>query len=278
MPGSITTFDVDAFGLFRPGAVELHWTDTPRPTTRQLDDLIGRTWDRIKAECDRDGRLLYNGTLVRWIDHRVADGALHIDTGPTDYRDFVGTNLYNRHRVADFGRESFANPIGTTATILSDDGWLLYGRRSDRVVYHAGYVHTFGGAIEQVDIRSDDFIDAFDAVHRELDEELGLGPEHIAETVCVGLIHDHEIWQPELLFETRVRMTRDALVDRLDHDDAHQEHVAIESVRDEPDALVPYILGAAPIAPVAVGAICLHGRHRWGDGWYEDALGRISIS
>ncbi len=269
---STVPFTIDAFGEFPPGRVVLHWSDTPRPTTTDLEASIARLWEEKLAEARRRGAMLFNGRLVRWMDHRVIDGELHLDVGPTDYRDFVGTNLWNKHRIAELGRHRFANPIGTTATLLSADGWLLYGRRSHRVAYHAGYLHTFGGALEEADVRSGGRIDVFAAVHRELAEELGLGPEHVRELVCVGLIHDHEIWQPEMLFEAKVSLTRDALVRRLDRDDAHQEHTAIEAVRDAPEALVPFIRASAPIAPVTIGAVCLHGRRRWGEEWLASAL------
>lgn len=254
----------------------VHWTDSPRPSTPELEQLIEQSWQEALARSAQTGAILFNGKLVRWLGHRVEDGVLHIDAAPTDYRDFVGTNLYNRHRVAEFGRDRFSNPIGTTATVVSDDGWLLYGRRSHRVAWHAGHLHTFGGALEAADVRPDGTIDPFAAVRRELREELRLDEEHLADTVCVGLIHDHEIWQPELLFETRVPLSRDDMLGRLDRADPHQEHTAIEYVRDEPEALVPFLRSAAPVAPVAIGAICLHGRHRWGREWFEGARAALA--
>ncbi len=265
-------FAVDAFGEFPPGRVCVRWTESPRPSTPELEQLIEQSWQEALARSAQTGAILFNGKLVRWLGHPLEDGVLHIDPAPTDYREFVGTNLYNRHRLAEFGRGRFSNPIGTTATIVSDDGWLLYGRRGRRVAWHAGYLHTFGGALEVADIRADGTIDPFAAVRRELHEELRLDDAHIADTICVGLIHDHEIWQPELLFETRVRLSRDGVLGRLDLADAQQEHTAIEYVRDEPDALVPFIRSAMPVAPVAVAAICLHGRRRWGREWFEHAL------
>ena len=268
-------FFVDAFGEFPPGHVRVHWSDTPRPSTPELDSVIAEVWERQLVECRARGAILFNGRLVRWVGHRVEDGVLHVDTGPTDYRDFLGTNVHNAHRVAELGRERFSNPIGTTATVISRDGWLLYGRRSHRVVVHAGYLHTFGGSLEEADLRPGNVVDPFAAVGRELFEELGLGPGHIDEMVCVGLIHDHELVQPEMLFEAGVNLTRDDLLLRLDHSDVHQEHTAIESVRDEPDALAPFIRRSAPIAPVALAAICLHGWRRWGRGWYDAVVAAL---
>ncbi len=272
MTQAIARFTVDAFGRFGPGQVHVRWEASPRPTTAELEAAIASAWEAAAVDCAARGAMLYNGPLVRWRGHAIRDGVLQIDAGPTNFRDFVGTNLYGRARIDEIGRERFANPIGTTGTVITADGWLVYGRRSQRVAWHAGYLHTFGGALEAADLRPDGSIDAFAAVHRELAEELRVGAEEIECTSCVGLIHDHEIWQPELLFEIRLRVECSALLGRLDLDDPHQEHVSLEPVRDEPDALVPFIRRAAPVAPIGVGAICLHGRHRWGEEWYARAL------
>lgn len=212
--------------------------------------------------------MLFNGRLVRWIGHRVQAGVLHIDAGLTDYRECVGTNFYNARRIGEFGRAAFSNPIGTTATLVTADGWLVYGRRSRRVAWHAGYLHTFGGALESADIRPDGTIDVFDAITRELAEETRVETADLDDLVCLGLLHDFEIWQPELILDAHVRLTRDEVVARFDRDGREQEHAALEWVRDEPDALLPFIRSSTPIAPVCVGAIALHGRRRFGEEWY----------
>ena len=275
MTQAIARFTVDAFGRFGPGQVCVRWEANPRPTTEELEAAIASAWESAAADCAARGAMLYNGPLVRWRGHSIRNGMLHIDAGPTNFREFVGTNLYSRARIDEIGRERFANPIGTTGTVITADGWLVYGRRSHRVAWHAGYLHTFGGALEAADLRPDGSVDAFAAVHRELAEELRVEAEEIECTSCVGLIHDHEIWQPELLFEIRLRVDCGALLGRLDVDDPHQEHVSLEPVRDEPDALVPFIRRAAPVAPIGVGAICLYGRHRWGEAWYAHALRQL---
>jgi hypothetical protein len=45
---------------------------------------------------------------------------------------------------------------------------------------------------------------------------------------------------------------------------------------DDPDALIPFISGCGPIAPVAVGALMLHGQSLWGPQWYESAVRQLA--
>jgi len=272
-------FVIDACGRFTPERVRVDFDPLPRPSTPELDALIAVEWDRQVALAKGTDRMLFNGELFRYVRHEVADkqagSVFHLTVGPTCYRDFVGTNLYNRHRLGEFGWHRFANPVGTTATLMSRDGLICYGRRSKRVSYHAEHVHTFGGALEASDRKPDGGIDAFASVARELTEELGLDPEEARDLVCVGLIRDKEIHQPEMLFEARLEMTADELRSRWQSAEAKDEHDEIVTLADQPEAIVPFIKACRPIAPVAIGALFIHGLLAWGREWFDQATARF---
>ena len=268
-------FVIDAWGRFSPAALRVDFEPLARPSTPQLEALIAEEWDRQVALAKGTDRMLFNGELLRYVRHSIDNGPegerFHLTVGPTCFRDFVGTNLYNRHRIDEFGWHRFANPIGTTATLLTRDGRICYGRRSMRVAYHAGHVHTFGGSLEAGDRKVDGTIDAFASVARELTEELGLRPEETRGLVCVGLIRDKEIHQPELLFEARVDLTADEVRERWQTAEAKDEHDVIVTVDDVPDEIVPFIRSCRAIAPVAIGALFIHGLLTWGPEWFEQA-------
>lgn len=267
-----SVFAVDVSGLFGPGRLDLLWRDEHRPPHAALDTMIAETWDRCRREAEETGVLLFNGPLVRLLRHRVIDGRLIMEVGPTDYAEWMGTNFCNWPRGDEFGWDLFSNPIGTTATLITRDGWLLYGRRSRRVACHAGYVHTFGGGLEPGERRADGTFDVFECVCRELKEELHLDAADIASMDCVGLIHDTTIRQPELIFDAHVGLSRAEIEARFRPDDPDQEHTSLVALRDEPDAAMPFIRSAEPIAPIAVGAICQHGRRCFGEAWYAEVL------
>jgi len=272
-------FTVDVFGVFRPDQLRITWCDESRPPHPVIDAMVTECWERFLAEARRENRRLFNGRLVRLLNHRLIGDMLTMAVGPTDYANFMGTNYANHARGDELGWEYFGNPIGISATIVTSDGWLLYGRRSNRVACHAGYIHTFGGGLEADERRADGCLDAFGSIRRELAEELAVKPDEVTELLCVGLIRDVWIRQPELIFETCLALTRSELEQRIAHDH-EQEHEAVVAVREEPDAVSPFLQAANRIAPIAVGAICLHGRRRFGEEWYAEVmreLGRIDL-
>ncbi len=201
---------------------------------------------------------------------------LHLELGPTCYRDFIGTNVHNAAMVlaAEVGHRfatgaTLANPLGISVTIMTVDGFLVFGRRSDKVACHAGFLHTIGGMLEEPDRRDDGGYDIFGAAARELHEELGTYEEEVREMIVAGLLRDRMLHQPELLFEAASTLTRDNLKSRFDPTMADHQHTGIEFVHDDPEAIIPFIEQAAPVTPIAQAAMLLHGRHNWGVTWYE---------
>lgn len=270
-------FEIFVDGCFAPGCVAVEFRDKPRPTTPDLEALITAEWDVQCTEAVRHDRHLFNGTMLRYLSHTVTPdapgrpGRFALTVGLTNYRDFIGTNLFNHRRLGEYGWDCFANPIGTTATIRTAEGLICYGRRSMKVGYHGGHVHTFGGALEPVDQHGDGRIDPFESVAREIHEELGIFRDELRDLTCVGMLRDREIYQPELLFEATVPMTFDEIRARWRDATARDEHIELVACRCAPDAIVPFLTESGPIAPVAIGALCLLGRRLWGDAWYSAA-------
>lgn len=275
-------FTIDVFGKFSANQVKVEYDPTPRPTTPVLEELIAIEWERQTKLAVELNRLLFNGSLLRYVSHvvastagneteKAADSIFHLTVGPTCYRDFVGTNLFNNNRIDEFGWDHFANPIGTTATLITQDGMLFYGRRSSRVSYHADHVHTFGGALEERDRSPDGRVDPFGSVSRELTEELNLAPNELHELCCVGLLRDTEIRQPEMLFEATLTLTSEQLQQRWREAEAQDEHEELVMLQNEPDAIVPFVKSCRLIAPVAIGSLFIHGRLLWGDSWFTAA-------
>lgn len=270
-------FIVDAFGRFGPDELEVVWRDEPRPSVPELDALIEATWQQALAEAQRDGRVLFNGELTRLLRMHQEDGTLRLEVGPTNYAEFMGTNFLNPHRAAEFGWERFSNPIGTSATIITADGWLVFGRRNQRVACLPGYVHTFGGGLEQRERRADGTFDAFASVMRELNEELGLRPGDLRELACVALLRDTAFLQPELLFEARTTLTREDLADRIDPSDPDEEHDALVTCQAAPEAALPFIRQTERLAAVGCGAVLLYGCGAFGTGWYERTCSALTV-
>lgn len=265
------SFVVEAIGPVDAARLTSTWTKQPRPTTSTIEERIARTWDTQTALADAEGRRLYNGELIRMICAEVRGGGLHLTLGPTCYRDFVGTNLYAARITHELGGDHLADALGISATMVTRDGFLAFGRRNREVAFHGGYLHTFGGLVERSDLRRDGVCDIEGAIRRELDEELHLGEADLRSIVITGLVRDSAILQPELLFDVETLLTREQLLGRFKTVVEGQEHDRIEFVADEPDSIVPFIQRSAPIAPIAVASMLLHGKIAWGESWYEQA-------
>ena len=59
-----------------------------------------------------------------------------------------GTNVHNMDFVRGQNPDALANALGTSAVVVTADGYLALGRRSSRVANHPGYLHCFGGMLE----------------------------------------------------------------------------------------------------------------------------------
>jgi 8-oxo-dGTP pyrophosphatase MutT (NUDIX family) len=262
-----------ALGPLGPEQLQVRWQDVPRPTSDEIESVIEQAWRQQLARAQAQGVELYDGRMARYIRHEQPGRRLIIYAGPTTYREFVGTNLFGAHHLEAWGWERFANPIGTSAVLVTSDGWLLLGRRGQRVVFHAGCLHAFGGALEEADLVGTSRIDAFGAMLRELTEELGLAREELTRLSCTGLLHDSRIWQPELVFDAELTLSRDEVEARLAEQDRDSaEHSHAEGCRDEPEGLREWLDSARPVTPVAVGAVLLHGRRVWGSEWFARQL------
>lgn len=270
-------FLIDVMGQFGPDQLRVRWRDEWPSPDAGLNALVARTWEEQLTASRQSGRLLFNGRLVRYLRHHVTDGVFAIEAESTDFANFLATNLLNWPRGDELGWERFSNPVGSSALPITADGRLLLGRRGQRVIFYAGYVHVIGGGLEAADCREDGTVDAFAAARRELREELALTPEEIGEVVCLGMVRDPTIRQPELIFDAHLRLTWDEVAARLDPNDPHQEHTRLLALPDEPNAILPFIRANGPVTPVAVGLLCFHGRVRFGEAWYAEALRALSV-
>lgn len=264
-------FAVEVFGPFTPDQLDVPTSDAPRRGTPAIEAAIERTWATESALAEHEGRMLFNGRLARLVEMAVKRPRLRLALGTTCYRDFLGTNLHHAATVLREGIEALANPLGTSSTVITSDGYIALGRRSDRVAYHAGMLHAFGGMVESADETPDGTYDVFGSATRELSEELALSEREIIDMVIVGLVRDRAIYQPELLFDATVSLNKAAVADRFHAGLAEGEHTRVEFVLDDPDAVMELLGTSLDVAPVTHGGLLLHGRRVWGADWYQSA-------
>jgi NUDIX domain len=234
---------IHASGNWDQGQVRTIWSPQPRQIPQQVADKIESAWS---AAMRRKDVKLFDGKMSRLESWRVDGGVLELILGETSYKQFWGTNLMNAHLADEFGPACLANALGISAVVQSSDGFLVFGRRSGNVSFHAHRIHCFGGTVD------DGRTDVFAEILRELEEEVSLRREDLQQIRCVGLAEDREIRQPELMFHTVAFYSLDEITKRLD---AH-EHTAVWSVAANKDA-IERAMNDAELTPVAVAGLRL---------------------
>src|SRR4051812_9222284 len=147
-------------GNWSRGQVSVQTVASTRRINPAVEAMIDSAWREGQS---RLGSKLFDGSMCRMESWHASPDSLNLNLSPTRYRIFFGTNLMNHQRGDELGREAFANPVGISTALLTRDGWLLFGRRSERVAYYPNRVHPFAGALEEKDLG-----DVFGAIEREM--------------------------------------------------------------------------------------------------------------
>jgi len=267
-------FLLDVTGTYLPENVTLRWSDSPRSTNREVENLIEQTWaDRVRGD-GKQGRRLFNGQLCRLIQCKPEQRKLTLTLGAVSYKEFLGTNVAAPHIRYLHGPEVLADALGVSAAIVTRDGFLVLARRSDTVAHYARRIHPIGGVVERADGSSPP--DLFQAILKEVREETGLPPERISHVVGLGLVRDKRTVQPEFIFDVEVDLDVQGLCRASGAGGDPGEHGEILSVRDDSSAVVTFIEQyGSELTPVAVAALMLHGQRRWGSGWFVATQGYL---
>jgi len=250
-------------GEFNRPDVIATWVDRPRPRPVEIENEIERAWRQARS---RRGVKLFDGPMCRLECYR-AGKTLELELSRTSYKIFWGTNLTHADLADRYGPEALANPVGLSCALESSDGYLMLGRRNASLAYYPLRVHPFAGTLEPADP-----LDVFAGAERELAEELAFTPGDIAGILCIGMIEDLSLRQPELIFSvrsTRSRMQIEQTLDAAEHDAC----VAIESRPDKLEAA----LNDPELTPVALGTALLWGRGHFGAAWFDAANRAVNL-
>ena len=248
-----------ALGNWGAERVRIRRVPESRPCVTEIEEHIDAAWQRAQA---RPGVNLFDGAMCRLEKWEQEEGGLELDLSETTYRAFLGTNLSHPELADRFGQAALANPVGVSPALVTTDGFLMMGRRNDSVAYYPRRIHPFAGALDPADAS------IFDAVQRELWEELRLGPADLAEVRCTGIAEDLSIRQPELIFTVRTLRTRAEVEEKLDQ----AEHVGVWSSPTTREGLEMALASADEFTPVAVAALLMWGRREFGEGWFEGVI------
>ena len=245
-----------AAGDWNESQVGITFDAPPRKIVPDVEAKIDTAWNKLLA---KPGVHLFDGPIVRLGSFDASPDHLHLHVGRTSYKPFVGTNMAHPELVDSHGRDVMANPVGVSCLLLSGDGHAIMGHRRSTLAYYPSRVHPFAGSIDPSDAHP------FDAVRREMREELSLADAKITDTRCTGVVEDHLLRQAELVFYAQSDLPLDVLAAAVQE----EEHHAVWSIAMTPAALGEAIAHEAGLTPVACASLLLWGRLRFGQGWYD---------
>jgi hypothetical protein len=256
-----------ALGPWGPGEVKCAWGQSTFAPPITVQHEIDRAWSTMGQ---KPGVHLFDGKMCRLEWLWMNSNELGMELSETSYKNFVGTNMHNPHFAAQYGQKAMANPLGISVALISADGFLVMGRRNERVAYYPGRIHPFAGALEP-----EDGLEIFKAVERELNEELGLAAIEIRRMICLGMAEDRGLAQPELILHGEAEKTLEELrsgVDEVEHDAL----VAIEARREVFELelegaklYTPKLARGKLYTPIALATILLCGREKFGNEWFD---------
>lgn len=244
-------------GDWGPGDVGVECVPSGRRIVPEVEALIQRAWADAVA---RPGVHLFDGPMCRLERWGVSpDGnRLQLALSETSYKPFFGTNMSHPELEDRFGPDVMANPVGVSPALETSDGFVLFGQRNGAVAYYPNRLHPFAGALDPADAGN-----VFDAVRRELSEELSLSNRDVVDVRCTGLVREPALRQTELVFHARCALTCNQTESRLDT----REHGGMVAIPATEEAINSF-LADRRLTPVALASLLLWGRVRFGTEWF----------
>lgn len=250
---SDSSYEMLVRDTFRPAEISVSHQPVEPPRSADLAAHVDANWRARKAAAASAGVTLTNGHLLRLASFEARPQHLSLELGNTRYADFLATNADAPTRAA-LPWQQLANPLGTSALILTADGHCVLGLRGGAVLLHQGYVHTIGGMFEAEDL-IDGHVHATGSILREAREELGIEDAQVTTVRCRGLMRDTENLQPELMFELSVDLDTETLERHWQTAPSRHEHVSLVSIPGDPKSLRAYLTEGHPLAPQARAAL-----------------------
>lgn len=273
-------FELLAVGCFQ---LTMGWrADCEAKSNAAVERLIDEVWQReLGRRGDKETPEFHDGTKIRFDRFRWVEETLVIETGPTTYKKFWGTNRsipLLLGVVAENELSSYlSNALAVNVTLVTRDGKFVVGRRQTELAEHGGMFHVIGGHLEEGHITEDSHVDVFSAVADEVHEELKYVEESsakenvdITNIVCHGLVRPIDTLKPELVFSATV----DCLFSELG---TRAEHTSLFGIEVDEESTRQFLLSNRDrIVPSGKASIVCFGLVRFGSEWMIDLLDELN--
>jgi len=154
-------------------------TEEEWKTPEKIERRIERIWEKEKRRAEREGRELWSepGSMLRVRNMYSYDRRLVFVTQTTNYKQYAGTRGLKELYSPDDSHYAWnrANPLAANL-LLSVDGYLLFGLRSNRLIFDGGKIGAVSGSVDPSKDIADGNISVEKTVRREFEEEIKMKP------------------------------------------------------------------------------------------------------
>lgn len=240
-----------------------------REQERELQELIReREMTGLPLLREEAGRL---PRLYRLCGYQTdASGALCLETGETDYAEYLLTNRRHPEWRDEIGPSALSDLIGFSTVVVTADGMVPVGMRSKKVP-GAGKLHVIPSGHAGPPLQVADWLE------EELSAETGIRLSETARRLCTGLVIASGTSKPEITFSLESAVSFEEMLDR-----PRVEAWEFDSVRAlrwapvEAAAWLQVYLRSAE--PPGHAAILLAGRAAFGDAWWEKTVRELGYT
>jgi len=231
------------------------------PITRAYEmNLMNSNWTQFILEQARVNKKELQGTtdesvyyglikrvasissMLRLNNASLESDELTLELAITNFKDYIGTTQSAlidpefREQLMQAGVEDqgdpsfyFANPLATCVNIVTSDGLVPVGMRSDKVAIYPNVPHVIGGYVKVNGDNNPNFkvadIDLYNNMLKELREELGVSEDQLSSIDFRGIVRNNITQGPEMVFNAIINLTGDELLanwssnsrDRFEH-------------------------------------------------------------
>lgn len=245
--------------------------------------LINSAWKDAKLNPQLN---LKNNLVPSYMSSSVENDTLFIHACVTDFKSFYGTNVCNIDKLT---KTELADALAVCGVVVSKDGAIVLGKRSDQVAEGQGQWHVVGGTLE---INNRDYnrkkkhdetefkwwflTELNPCLHllREIEEELGITNRQISKVYSLGLGKNLLNNKSEVLMLVQTKLSAQSLRDCASHAIFQGEHSNLITLPFED---VGAFVSDYPVAPIGKAALfAALGWYHYKDDWPNVDLQELS--
>jgi 8-oxo-dGTP pyrophosphatase MutT (NUDIX family) len=202
-------FSILISGIFEENQLHCNLMEGKKIYSSQIQKKVEKYW------LEKESSSLFNGTVYSLIKAERRENDIFYSLQQTEYKYFFGTNLIDK-----FLSER-ADILAVCSVIETSDGYSVLGLRANSLAEGKNLWHVIGGSIDSIFSFHET---AFTSMKKELTEEIGIENDDIETMICLGLGKNRKINKPEFLFYTKLKLSKNELLPKMNTAPDKNEH------------------------------------------------------